>query len=52
MVRCLLWQRPMKKTTVRVLLVLALLAGSTALAMVMFRQAVSEVLFSDEFDDY
>jgi hypothetical protein len=42
----------MTKTTRRVLLVVALLAGSTALAMVMFKQAVAEVLFADEFDDY
>lgn len=34
------------------MLVLVLLAGSTALAMVMFKNAVSEVLFADEFEDY
>lgn len=42
----------MKKTGRRILLVLVLLAGSTALAMVMFRESVAQVLFSDEFDDY
>lgn len=42
----------MKKTGMRVLLVVALLAGSAALAMVLLKQGVAEVLFADEFDDY
>ena len=42
----------MNKTGRRILLVLVLLAGSTTLAMVMFRDSVAQVLFADEFADY
>jgi hypothetical protein len=42
----------MRKTSRRVLLVIVLLLGSTALAMAMFKNAVSEVLFADQFEDY
>lgn len=42
----------MKKTAHRALLVLVLLAGSTALAAMLFRESVAQVLFADEFEDY
>jgi hypothetical protein len=42
----------MKKTVKRAALVLVLLAGSTALAALLFRESVAQVLFSDEFEDY
>lgn len=48
---CCAWPR-MKETVKRAALVLVLLAGSTALAALLFRQAVAQVLFADEFEDY
>jgi hypothetical protein len=43
---------PMKKTAKRVVLIAVLLVGSSALAMMLFRESVEQVLFADAFDDY
>jgi len=42
----------MKENLMRALILLMLLVGTTAVAMAIFKEQVSTVLFSDEFDDY
>jgi hypothetical protein len=42
----------MKENLMRALILLMLLFGTTAVAMAIFKEQVSSVLFSDEYDDY
>ncbi len=42
----------MKENLMRALILLMLLFGTTAVAMAIFKEQVSSVFFSDEYDDY